>query len=167
MVSRASCCLVVSVTFGLVAAASAARQDPSMLASVSGVVIDAASRQPLTDAKVTLSGRMVVRPRPVEVDSLGRFSFSGIAPGIYVVEATAGYHHTGYLGTTEPDRRWFVELKGGERRDGEVISLIRWAQISGRVVDETGKPLVGVWVSALFPAHRSGLLARERTAIRN
>ena len=81
------------------------------------------------DAKVTLSGRMVVRPRPVEVDSLGRFSFSGVTPGIYVVEATAGYHHTGYLGTTEPDRRWFIELKAGDRRVGEVIRLIRWAQI--------------------------------------
>jgi hypothetical protein len=161
MIRRAKNCLVVLVTLALMATISAARQEPAQLASVSGVVVDAASRQPLADARVTLLGRTVVRPKAIEVDRLGRFSFSGIAPGIYAVEATAGYHHNGHVGTTEPDRRWFFQLKAGEHRDGDVVPLIRWAQISGRVVDETGKPLVGIWVTALIPAHRSGLLIRN------
>jgi len=156
--SRTSLALAALLCFSAVG--SAALQRPLQPASISGVVVDAASKQPLADANVTLAGRLV-NQRRVEVDALGRFSFSGITPGVYSVEASAGYHHLGYLGTAEPDRRWFFELKEGERRDGEVISLTRWAQISGRVVDDTGKPLAGVWVSALFPAHRSGLLVRN------
>src|SRR5689334_21394937 len=61
-----------------------ARAIEAQQAGVSGIVVDATSRQPIAGAAVTLS-RV---PGVVNTDTTGRFQFGGVLPGASVLTAT-------------------------------------------------------------------------------
>jgi hypothetical protein len=127
--------------------------------AISGVVTDAATRQPLAGAVVMLeldrssAPPTQLRAGPIAqqiTDEKGRFVFTSLAPSQYFVNASMlGYFDGGYgraLSTREgtrivlADRQWF------DRAD---IQLARPGGLTGRVVDEHGEPVVGVPVRVL------------------
>ena len=128
-------------------------------ASISGVVLDASTREPLRDVTVRRSGSVSMRGEPTQVktDARGRFSFSELTPGVQVIETSAPLYLTGYAGSSEPDKRWFFELRPGEIRTDVTIPLWSWPGISGRVLDRVGNPLAGQDVVAWYRFHNRGV----------
>lgn len=93
-----------------------------------------------------------------EVDGLGRFRFPSVADGEYVIVAN----------TLDGEGRAPVTVAGGDVTDVSV-NVTRLADITGRVVDDTGAPVVGALVAAK-PKRLSGanayvtqLHTRDRT----
>ena len=107
-------------------------------AQVSGTVVDAATGEPIPEALVSLS-RPVARRQLT--DASGRFVFQDLPTGdSYSLTVSA----PGYLDA--PARMLVVGTAGVKDRR---IALQRAASLSGRVVDDSGQPIVGAYVRAL------------------
>jgi hypothetical protein len=126
----------------------AATKPPSGTGVISGVVVDARTGAPLTDAMVTLTGRGIGALRQLS-DAKGRFIFSQLVAGDYVSlrAAKPGYFDGAYGardGKSQPvtlaDGQWLQDLR---------VELVRPGVIGGTVVDERGEPIVGAYVRAL------------------
>ncbi len=143
------------------AAAPTAAVPPST-AFILGQVVDAATNEPIPAATVTLSavgGTAVPRPLSgplptVLTEAQGRFLFHTLSKGAYSIPGSAPGYLDGAYGASQPDASGqpFV-LDDGQRVGDVQVRLWKAATISGVVSDETGAPLVGVWVSIL---RRSG-----------
>ena len=126
-------------------------QAPALTGSISGVVIDAQTRTPLSNAHVRLTpdaGRGIYRS--VVTDAEGRFALASLPEGRYVLSAS----RQGYLPTNLGQRRQGgpgtpIELAAGETRDKIGIPMSRGGVITGRVVDDYGDPVTGVNVQLL------------------
>ncbi len=124
--------------------------------AISGVVIDAATRQPVRNALVELSGR--TRDGRL-TDARGRFIFLHLTPGDYTLRASKpGYFEPIFF--LASSRR--LSLGAGEWRPNERIELRREGSIAGTVLDERGEPVVGanVRVYAEIPIAGRVRLAR-------
>jgi hypothetical protein len=116
---------------------------------VSGLVVDARTGAPLTDAMVTLTRRRTGALRQL-TDAKGRFIFSRLGAGDDYVSLRAtkpGYFDAAYgarSGKAQP-----ITLAEGEWLQDLRIELVRPGAIGGTVVDERGEPIVGAYVRAL------------------
>jgi hypothetical protein len=147
--------------------ASASAQTPdSKTALVMGHVVDADTGQPITGAVVRLSVRSAVAvqaPRsgqpgaqvpPQQIvqltDTEGRFMFHDLPKGNVGLSATAPGYMTpsGPAGGRGGAANRPVTLAEGEHVFDQKIRLVRFATISGTVVDEAGEPSVGTLVEA-------------------
>ena len=134
--------------------ASSQTQPPPATGAISGVVVDESTGAPIADAIVYLSaaGRAVgVQPRQF-TDARGRFVFAGLpASPTYSLSATKGGYLTGghSLEGLPGARGGLVTLEEGEWISTVRIVLTRTGAISGAVLDETGEPVVGVYVRLL------------------
>ena len=93
--------LVAVAAFGLQVIPPATGRGGQGSATIKGRVVDAATKAPLADARVRLTGP--TQRGPVLSDSAGAFEFNGLPAGTYsfVVE------RNGYLSTSWPDSsRW-------------------------------------------------------------
>jgi hypothetical protein len=130
-----------SVVFILVCASTNA-------ASVSGLTVDAFSRQPIGNVNVKLHcGVNPSADRETRSDEKGHFVFADIRDGGYFPFAElAGYHRVAAVvqGRAEDG----IVLKPGGRIEGVRILMAGDAVISGRVVDEDGAPVQGAKVEA-------------------
>jgi hypothetical protein len=127
----------------------ASSKAPSGTGVISGVVVDAATGAPLTDAVVVLSRRATGVVRQL-TDAKGRFIFSQLVAGDdYIgLRATKPGYFDGVYGSrngkaqpiTLADGQWLQDLR---------IELVRPGAIGGTVVDERGEPIVGAYVRAL------------------
>jgi hypothetical protein len=116
--------------------------------AISGVVVDAATKEPLADAVVALAagGNRNAAERQM-TDARGRFVFRDLPAGDgYVIQVTkAGYFdgRHGPAGSRTPrpialtEGQWFADAR---------VELVRPGAIAGQVVDEHGEPLVGAFV---------------------
>jgi len=139
---------------------TSAGQDPPAIGFILGRVIDGDSGQPLAGAVVTVPmlGRPPVPGNPpspasrlqVLTTDSGYFVLRDLPAGPYSLTATLAGYVAGAYGRMRPDgpARALI-LSRGERRTDVEIRLWRLAVISGRVVDETGEPAVGVTVRAV------------------
>lgn len=124
---------------------------PSGTAVIDGTVLTPSGR-PAPGARVMLSGPGTAGSRVVTTDDLGRFAFTGLAAGRYLLNASK----PGYLAVSYGQRR--IRAPGGGIRvaDGErrslSIQLPRGGVITGMVLDEHGEPLPNVHVRALRAA---------------
>lgn len=123
----------------------------SLGAVLEGNVVESRSGKPLARTLVTLefvrSG--VALPRSTALsDSVGRFTFSGLAPGAYRVRAQRAGFVTGYYGGGRFGSSIVLE---NESRFVADVRLQRAAAITGEVVDENQVGLASVGVQA-FPA---------------
>src|SRR5215469_1774188 len=122
-------------------------------AQVTGLVSSAASNQPIAGVTVHLCGRppessekVIARCVATTTDEKGQFEFRVTPAGIYYVKAEA----VGFLPDyASLDGDGSAEFTIGAEARFVPIWLMPEASISGRVLDENGRPMVGVAVSAI------------------
>jgi hypothetical protein len=113
---------------------------------IQGRVLDGESREGLAQATVRLltwPGREEVTV--AETDAAGRFSFEGVARGRYVLSAAKA----GYLDLVPQASPARVVTLPAEDREPEVLTLIRSAVITGKILEATGEPVGGARVTAV------------------
>lgn len=144
---------LVILLLGLVTAAGLAAQGQTTPTSgaISGVVVDAATGAPLSDAYVQLQGIAggVGGPLPRKVtDAKGRFIFAPVGPGDgYLLTVNkAGYLEGGFHRGPMDEAGALLALRDGQWRNDLTIRLWKTASISGTVLDERGRPIVDVMV---------------------
>lgn len=127
-----------------------------------GQVIDAGTGRPVANAIVRLTGTALrqIEPAPsglgmpppglrVMTTGDGRFFFRGLRKGGYSIQVTKHGYLSGWHGArTAGGAPQGINLDEGERIGDAVITLWRYATISGTVVDEAGEPVVGIPVRA-------------------
>lgn len=128
--------------------------EPPARGAISGVVIDGASGSPVPDALVSLGGGTLPREyqRRLLSDARGRFVFLNLpdATGYQVTVWKFGHLEGGYgrdAAPTDPLRR--VVISNGAWVPNLRVPLWKPGAITGTVVDESGEPVVGVFVRAL------------------
>ena len=113
---------------------------------IEGVVLDAASHQPVKKATVSIASIGALRgetkdssPEPAITDVSGTFAFGNLPVGQYqlVVE------HQSYPQTRMGGARKTVQVTAGETAPSVTIELIPGASVAGRIIDEDGDPLDG------------------------
>ena len=149
---------------------------------IAGRVLDAQTGQPLAGIVLQIGPSIPVaaagRPARVVSDAQGRFVFSGLLKGSYLVPATAGGNTTspagfvvtgmgfpigaylnGGFGQRRPNGPLrAIELSDGQRVTDAEIRLWKSSVVSGRVVDEAGEPLVGLVVGVVQLSSEGRLL---------
>jgi protocatechuate 3,4-dioxygenase beta subunit len=143
---------------------------PPPTAFVLGRVVDATTSRPIARATVALVAEAAL-PAPVPrdaprvlTDAAGRFVFRGIGPGRFRFTATAPGYLEGAAGQQRPGgiSRPFA-IDAGQGVGDLTIRLWREATIAGAVLDDTGAPVAGVWVSLLRrePGRAGAVAIRE------
>lgn len=117
-------------------------------ASINGRVVDAATKAPLSGARVRLGGS--AQRGPVLTDSAGAFAFTGLPGGTYsfVIE------RNGYLAASWPEAsRWIrrqearITLAPTDNLDNVTLPIDRGGVVAGKVMSATGEPISGAQVS--------------------
>jgi hypothetical protein len=124
-------------------------------ASISGRITDKESGQPMAGAVVRL--RVEGAPETVGIaDADGRYEFTGLAPGNYILWAGPpegrATHLSQMAGETAPGfvvRGSTIKLEAAQRRTGEDLALCRSLAIEGRVVSALDEPLADVEVQVV------------------
>jgi hypothetical protein len=123
------------------AVAPAASQAPAA-ARVAGVVVDQESRAAVARAVVMIAGTDVGIVRVTTADAQGRFSFSPVAAGRYLLSAQRRGYLPGTFGASAPGRPGrVVTVAAGQQVTGVELALVAGAAITGRVLDESGQPV--------------------------
>ena len=139
--------------------------------TISGVITDAGTGDPVGGAIVYLGPPQHGPPgAPIRqlTDARGRFAFSRLpAFDGYFLQVAAGGYFRGYYGRASSGALGSrIAIREGEWFGEANVALERPATLSGRVVDERGDPLVGVYVRVLprmFIAGRSQFVAGPLT----
>ena len=127
---------------------------------ISGRVIDAVSGRPVSAAFVSISGaNILVSGRgqgsrdaapQILTDSDGRFVFSGLVPGSYMIRATKGGYAEGASGRWRPGGPTQpVVLTATANAADVAVRIWKYGAIAGTVTDETGEPVINVQVRAV------------------
>ena len=135
--------MIVLLPYGLAAGAAAPVETRAPAAGrVAGIVLDRESRAPVARAVVMIAGTDVGVVRVTTADAQGRFSFSPVAAGRYLVSAQRHGYLAGMLGAYAPGRPGrVVVLTSGQQVTGLQLALVPGASITGRVTDESGLPV--------------------------
>ena len=119
-------------------------QTPSA-ASILGRVVDATSGQPVAGTIVTLEP--AGKQAPIVTGSDGQFLFRQLPPGLYRITASKpGYLNSGYGQMRARGQGTMLLLAENARRDDIAIRMWPWGAITGKVVDEYGRPVAGLAV---------------------
>ena len=127
-----------------------------------GRVFDAATEQAIAGACVRLhQTRGGYLTQTIKTDADGKFSFTGLAAGSFSIDASAETYLSGAVGKRRAlgEAVW-ITLAAGEHRDDLTIPLFKAAVLSGRVVDEHDRPVVGFWVQG-WPRVRRPILGDD------
>ena len=152
----------LSLTIGEGPSQTAGQAPTRADAAISGVVTDAATKQPIAEAIVSL-GTLAVREYPETrtrqfTDSKGRFAFADLPSGVYSISVAKPGYLDGAYGRVESraevlglivltDGRWFANAN---------VTMTRPGSVSGTVLDERGEPFVGVYVRLLTQVWAAG-----------
>jgi Carboxypeptidase regulatory-like domain len=130
--------------------------------AISGVVIDSATKQPITGAIVNLGPNNrgpIGQPTSEVTDGHGRFAFRDLpASEAYTLSATRFGYFNGFYGRSAGSR---IALTEGQWFNDATILMNRPAALGGSVTDEHGDPVVGAFVRVLgqvFVAGQSQLV---------
>ena len=128
--------------------------------TISGMVVDAVSEQPLRGAEVRLrglpgEGAAVSQATSASTDAGGRFVFEGLSAGRYLLLAS----HDGYVNSSRDNagtRGKMLPVAPGQHINDIVLRLLPNGAIAGHVTNEAGKPLRGVSVQAMKSSYPRG-----------
>jgi len=120
-------------------------------ASVEGTAVNSVTHEPLGDVHIRLLGLNstgISAAYGAISDRDGHFSISTIRPGAYIpVPERSGFLYV--QPKAAESRLPNLTLKPGEHRTDWVVEMVPRAVLSGRVLDENGDPVQGVWVQAM------------------
>lgn len=143
---------VITVVAPLAAQTALPPRDRAAVAPVAGTsriggrVVQADTGAPVRRALVTLAGESSVR-REVTTDAEGRYEFSELPAGRFIVTAAKGGYLTLQYGQRRPFEPGRAVSLGEDQALGEVdLALPRAGVIAGRVTDERGDPIAGAEV---------------------
>lgn len=124
-------------------------------AAISGVVIDAVTKQPIAGCTVVLNQLYIpLNPHAITKTSEdGTYAFVGIPEAQYHVNTMCDSHLNScyrFEGTAWP-RCDAVAVVVDQRKSGITVALIRGAKARGRVVDPRGRPIEGATVRLGWP----------------
>lgn len=118
-------------------------------ASIAGVVIAAADKQPIGYARVVLNNSA----RITYTNAKGEFLFPNLPAGRYAISAQANGYLAVSLGQSQSGRPGIAQvLAAGEDRKGVVLALHKGGIVSGHVVGPDGRPLAG---AAVWPLRKT------------
>jgi hypothetical protein len=129
---------------------------PQDKCAIEGVVA-AVDDSPLGGVDVAIHRKGNTSSLMVTTDDTGRYTAQGLEPGRYTIIA----ERRGYIPQTYGQRRHnpggiVLLLQAGEKLKGIDFRLIKTGAIIGRVVDETGQPVIGATVQAVTPHYIEG-----------
>jgi len=151
-VLRGSCVVAIltllsnSVLFGQVSA-----QAQSASASIDGTIVREGTTEPIQGAKVQLTSPSGPATTTTSGED-GKFEISGLKPGTYQLTAA----QTGYVKARRNGGPSNLTLVAGQRERGVRIQLAATGMITGRVLDESGRPLTTAHVFAVRPEYQYG-----------
>ena len=125
-------------------------------ASVSGMVVSAATNRPIANASVSLFPVDSDAGRGLRTNANGEFTFDRLAPGRYWLGAEAAGHLRASFGAVPGLRPTPVAVAAGRTQTGLVIRLHRGGSISGTVVDDAREPVVGIGMRAFVRRFEDG-----------
>ena len=132
-------------------------QPPVGTGSIQGRITAADTGSPFRRVFVTLSGGST--SRSVYTDDEGRYAFTRLPAGLYMLLANPGSHRGGYQpfyyggGTPSSSvntRAQPIQLADGQKLENIDVALPRTAVITGRITDATGEPAARITVQALM-----------------
>jgi hypothetical protein len=136
-----------AVLFLLVLGAAAQERN----GSITGVVSDSVSHQPLRKVMVSLAlGNQPLGP-DASTDDSGAFEFHNLKPGQYQLGVARRDYPAGKI----------IMVSPSENPDPLKIELIPGARVSGRILDEDGDPLIGCGVQARPAEHPEQIIAQS------
>jgi len=120
-------------------------------------VVAAADDTPLRGTDVAIRREGNPSSLMVTTDENGRYIAQGLEPGRYTVFA----RRRGYIPQTYGKHRYdskgkVLLLAAGVKLKGIDFRLIKTGVIAGRVLDETGQPVIGARVQAVYPYYVEG-----------
>jgi hypothetical protein len=142
--------------------APAAPQGPGAIA---GLIVDAATGQPLPGARVILTGADSPMTRGATTDPQGRFEITGLPAGRYTLSAMrVGFVESSYgqkrPGSGRPGTP--IQVTDGQRIGNVTLPLPRGGVITGMVMDEFGFPAAGTAVRVYRSVFRNGERALQQ-----
>ena len=138
---------------GLIVTAQTALVPPRPTGAIAGRAVDIDTGRPIPGAIITMMG--AEHPRAIQTDGDGRFRLVDVPSGAVLFASKRGYldwsemRYPSWAGNR-------VLFQAGETRRDVVVTLIREAVISGRIVDESGDPVVGLDVTVLSRTYVAG-----------
>ena len=119
-------------------------------AVIAGRITAADTGRPVSGVTLSLMSWQVMRvPKTTTSDAAGRFEFTGLVAGSYLLESRPErYLRTSFGQVVSPDSGRPIVVKDGERFTGADIALLRPGAIDGHIVDEFGDPAPNVMVEA-------------------
>ena len=148
-------CVTVAAFLAVTAALPAAQRPSTPTtgnASIAGVVIDGVTRKPVSGVRVSASAENYIPNLPtVLTDAAGAFTIGELPAGRYSVSASKGGYLYSAYGQVTPAVSDAVRLTldDNTRATGTTIMIWREGAISGRVLGESGSPVIGVTVYAV------------------
>jgi hypothetical protein len=132
-------------------------------AMVAGMVVVAGSGQPARRARITLNATEGGGSRTAMTDDEGRYVFSGVGAGRYMLSASKTGHVPIIFGQARPGRPGTpIQLTDGQSFAAN-LQLPRGSVITGTVVDEYGEPTPGTQVRVLRYVVQSGRRTLQQT----
>jgi hypothetical protein len=140
----------------------------STRATIDGVVVHDKTGKPIPNASLELTvvegGKVVSRTTKTRED--GRFTFTNLPPGsgYQLVMSSTGFWTTAY-GQKHSRGPWTpITLESGQHLADLRIEAPAVSQLSGRILDPSGKPQIGASVVALKPIYVDGRRQLQRSA---
>ena len=173
-IARASLAFLLTLCCGSLAAQQPVEPPPEN-GSISGVVTDASSGEPLGKARIFLrKPDSRTQPQVTRSGPDGKFLLANIEPGRYRLSVERNRYARGEYGRRGPNRPGTtLTLQPGQDLGGVVFRLVRAGVIAGRIIDEDNEPMANVRIEAmgfryfqgkpLTPARR-GFLCRVQVA---
>jgi hypothetical protein len=138
--------------------------------TVEGTVCNSISGSPVRKALVTLRATSEYAGYQALTDTGGRFRFPDVKPGKYAIFATGdGYVQDVPDFTLAPPPESSISVGEDKAVKDVALRLTPFGAISGRVVDESGEPIVGATVELLhytYSRYRKDVRA-EQSAVTN
>lgn len=117
-----------------------------------GRVVDAHGHQPLRRTRLTLTAPDIPPQQAISVstDADGRYEFTELPARQFTLQAQRSGYLTLRYGQRRPSEPGKVlDVREGQIVEGIDFALPRMSVISGRITDEVGEPIAGVWVAAM------------------